>query len=105
MAYQMTVTLTDDEYNTLKRAAIKSGKPLEVVLHEALAQYSKLSTPSPSPSRKEIQEYLYHAGITERIPTNEPDTQEDEAEQKYLAHLFGQGKPASEMVIEDRGPY
>lgn len=43
MAYQMTVTLTDDEYSTLK--------------------------------------------------------------QDYLARLFGQGKSASEMVIEDRGPY
>src|SRR5690348_267049 len=103
MAYQMTVTLTDDEYSTLKMAAIKSGKPLEALLHEALAQYSKRSTPSLT--RKDIQEYLYHAGLTERIPTNEPDTQEDEAEQEYLARLFGQGKPASEMVIEDRGPY
>ena len=34
----------------------------------------------------------------------QPDTPQEEAERKRLAQLFGQGKLASEMVIEDRCP-
>ncbi len=56
------------------------------------------------PSRQEIQDYLYLAGVTKMVPTNEPDTQEEATMRKYLADLFGQGKSVSDMVIEDRGP-
>ncbi len=51
-----------------------------------------------------ITEFLYREEVIENIPTDEPDTPEEEAERQRLARLFGQGKPASEMVIEDRGP-
>ena len=53
---------------------------------------------------REIQEYLYREGIIEHIPMGEPDIPQEEAERKRLAQLFGQGKLASEMVIEGRGP-
>lgn len=115
MAYQMTVTLTDAEYTALAEEAAKSGKSIETILHEmeveslfheTLAQRLQLSAPAQrSFTRQEIQEYLYREGITENIPTNESDTVEEEAEQERLAALFGQGKPVSEMIIEDRGPY
>lgn len=55
-------------------------------------------------TRREVQEYLYKEGVIEQIPTNGPETPDEEKERSRLAHLFGQGKPASEMVIEDRGP-
>jgi hypothetical protein len=51
-----------------------------------------------------MQDFLYHEGITEDVPTNEPDTPEEAAERERLARLFSQGKSAAEIVIEDRGP-
>ena len=104
MAYQMTVTLTDAEYVALSKEAAESGKPIESLLHEVLVQHIGPSTSKHSITSREIQEYLYREGLIEHIPSNEPDTPETEAERERLTHLFSQGKPASEMVIEDRGP-
>jgi hypothetical protein len=105
MAYQMTVTLTDAEYAALSAEAAKSRKPLEALLHELLTQHIQPSDLEMRRlSSREIQEYLYREGIIEHIPTGQPTTTQEEAERKRLAHLFGQGKLASEMVIEDRGP-
>ena len=105
MAYQMIVTLTDAEYVALSAEAEKSGKSLESLLHELLTQHIQ---PPVSEARRlssrEIQEYLYLEGVIEHIPTGQSDAPQEEAERKRLAQLFGQGKLASEMVIEDRGP-
>lgn len=104
MAYQTTVTLTDAEYAAFSAEAAKSGKSLELFLHEILLHHIRPSTADMQiPSRQDIQDYLYRAGITEHIPTNELDAQEEARMRKYLADLFGQGKPVSEIVIEDRG--
>ncbi len=106
MAYQMTVTLSNQEYAALKAEALRKGKPLDDFLHEVLAQHIQpsLEIQKHSFTRQDVQNYLYQQGVTEYIPIYESDTQEEEAEQKYLAQLFGQGKSVSEMVIEDRGP-
>ena len=104
MAYQMTVTLTDAEYAALSKEAAKTGKPIESLMHEVLVQHIRPSTSKHSITDQEIQEYLYREGFIESVPSNEPDTPETEAERERLAHLFSYGKPASEMVIEDRGP-
>ncbi|HLH61573.1 MAG TPA: hypothetical protein VKV20_07815 [Ktedonobacteraceae bacterium] len=104
MAYQMTVTLTDSEYAALSKEAAKSGKPIETLLHDMLAEHIGSATSKHSITRDEIQAFLYRQGLIEHLPLNEPDTPETEAERERLAHLFSQGKPASEMVIEDRGP-
>ena len=105
MAYQMSITLTDAEYKALSQEAAKRGKPIESLLHDVLAQHIKPSNSiPPSLTNRSIQEYLYREGVIEHIPTNEPKIAEEETEREYLADLFGQGKPASEMVIEDRGP-
>jgi hypothetical protein len=105
MAYQMTITLTDAEYQALSVEAAKNGKPLESLLHEVLVQHIKPSVPiTRSLTSRQIQEYLCREGVIEDIPANESETMEEEAEREHLAHLFGQGKLASEMVIEDRGP-
>lgn len=71
-----------------KMISLWEGK--EIVTHFAL--------------RDLITVFLYREEVIENIPTDEPDTPEEEAERQRLARLFGQGKPASEMVIEDRGP-
>ena len=98
MAYEMTVTLSDQEYTALKAEAARSGRPLNDFLHEVLTQHIRPSTTEQShtPTRQDIQSYLYQEGVTEYIPTNGPDTQEEEAEREYLARLFGQGKPVLE---------
>ena len=105
MAYQMTITLTDVEYQALSVEAAKNGKSVESLLHEMLVQHIKPSVSvTGALTNRQIQEYLYREGVIEHIPTNESETMEEEKEREHLAHLFGQGKLASEMVIEDRGP-
>lgn len=105
MAHQMIVTLNDDEYAALSTEAARTGKPVEALVHDAVAQrFPPAATAAHAPTRREIEAYLYSEGVTERIPTGEQDTPEELAERQRLAALFGQGAPASEMVIEDRGP-
>ncbi len=53
----------------------------------------------------EFEEKLYREGLIENIPTRQPLTPEEQAEQERLSQVFAGGKPMSEMVIEDRGPY
>ena len=50
-------------------------------------------------------EKLYHDGEIENLPTREPLTPEEQAERERLGRLYSQGKPLSEMIIEDRGSY
>ena len=105
MSYQVKFSLTDEEYAALASESTQRGKPLEDLLHEVLSQHIRPSSKQTySLTRRDIQSYLYEEGVTEYIPTDEPDTPEDEVDRQYLAHLFGQGKPVSDMAIEDRGP-
>jgi hypothetical protein len=60
--------------------------------------------PTRTVLRDVIQEFLFREGITENVPTNEPDTPEEAAERERLARLFSGGKSAADIVIEDRGP-
>lgn len=108
MAHQVTLTLSDDEYQAVAAAAAEAGEPIEALLHEAVARrFAPRPVPVPPSkpiSEDELEEYLYRIGFTANLPTHEPDTPEEEAEAERLAELFGQGKPVSEMIIEDRGP-
>jgi len=105
MIHQVNIVLTDEEYNAFLAEAERDEEVLEKHLHEVLKQHLHRSLPSDRPlSEHDIQQYLSRRGIIYRIPTGQPETPEEEAERKRLADLFGQGKPVSEMVIEDRGP-
>lgn len=106
MSYQMIVTLSDQEYATLKAEAAKSGKHPEMLLHEIMAQ--RLQSPSPTThplTGREFMEQQYREGKVLNIPTRRSLTQEERAERERLGQLFAGGKPLSEMVIEDRGHY
>ena len=106
MAYQLTVTLTDQEYAALASEAEKSGKQAEALLHEILMQRLEPSPPTKRPlTEDEFEEKLYREGKILNIPTRRPLTQEEQAERERLGQVFSGGKPMSEMVIEDRGPY
>ena len=104
MAYQMTITLTDEEYAALSEEAVRSGKPLEILLHETLAPHLPKPQALQPMSDAEFTAYLYRKGIILNIPTNEPDTPEEYAEIERIAQKISSGQSLSEMVIEDRGP-
>jgi len=112
MTHEITVSLTDEEYAALAIKAEETNDEIEALIHILRNRLRKryiLSTrnSSRSPEQQAVSEALYEAGLINHIPTGERLSEEEEAELKRLADFFGQagGKPASEMVIEDRGPY
>jgi hypothetical protein len=104
VAYQMTVTLTEEEYEALAAEAAKSGKEPAALLHDLIRDLQSARIKRPM-TGQELAEQLYHEGKLANLATREPITPEEQAERERLARLFAGGKPASRMVIEDRGPY
>jgi ribonuclease HIII len=125
MTHQLMVTLSDQEYDALKAEATKNGKQLETLLHEILHTIStrqsdtllheiltqQFQTSSTGEKAKrpltgrEFMEQQYHEGKLLNLPARRRLTQEEQAERQHLAEVFSSGKMASDMVIEDRGPY
>lgn len=107
MTYQITLHLSDEEYAALAAAAHDSGRPMEELVHETVAQRfpAPLEPPAQPMDERQLEEYLYRIGFISNLPTHEPDTPEEEAEAERLAELFARGKFLSEMIIEDRGSY
>jgi hypothetical protein len=103
MAHQMTVTLTEQEYARLTTAATQVGKSPEILLHELIQQLPSSTSFSP----RAFEKALYEEGLIEHIPARQPETPQERAERERLGQIFANagGKPMSEMVIEDRGPY
>ncbi|HKW22074.1 MAG TPA: hypothetical protein VJO13_11900 [Ktedonobacterales bacterium] len=102
MAQQVIVHLSDDEYARLEAEALKNNTTIERVVHAQLLQGV---VSAPTFDAQAIQTYLYQQGVVENIPSGESDTAEEESEVERLAHLLSGGKSATEMVIEDRGPF
>ena len=105
MAYQMTVTLTDQEYQVLAAEAARRGEPPETLLRDLIQQLQPASAAKRPMTGRELAEKLYREGKLVSLATQRPLTQEEQEERERLARLFSSDKPASEMVIEDRGPY
>ncbi len=105
MVYQMTVTLTDQEYAALAAEAAKNGKQPETLLHDLIQHLQSSPQEKRSMTGRELAEKLYREGKLLTLATRRPLTLQEQAERERLARLFAGGKPASEMVIEDRGPY
>ena len=112
MEHEITFRFTEEEYVTLKVKSEKTGQEIEALIHELVdelrAREMQLTPPSSHPiSTQEALKRLYQKGVFASIPSGEPFSKEDEIELERLGNLFSQagGKPASEMVIEDRGPY
>lgn len=109
MAYDMSVRLTDEEYAELSAEASRVGKPVEALVHDILAQRLQATPPPhlPSPypmSSRTFTELQYREGKVLALPTREPLTGSAAAERERRAQLLKGGTPASEMVVEDRGP-
>ena len=105
MAYQMTVTLTDQEYQMLAAEAARRGEQPETLLRVLIQHLQPASAEKRPMTGREFAEKLYREGKLASLATHRPLTQEEQEERERLARLFAGGKPASEMVIEDRGPY
>lgn len=105
MAYQMTVTLTDQEYQLLAEEATRRGEPPETLLRDLIRHLSSASPTKDAMTGRELAEKLYREGKLASLATKRPLSQEEQEERERLAHLFASDNLASEMVIEDRGPY
>lgn len=103
MAHQ--ISLSDEEYEILAAEAARSGLDPEQLLHKTIYKMQP-STQRKRPSiAQELAERQYLEGKIARIPTGEPLTQEELDTIEMCAKWFAGGKPLSEMIIEDRGPY
>ena len=105
MAYQMSVTLTDQEYQVLAAEANRRGEPPETLLRDLIRNLPSASTENRSMTGRELAEKLYREGKLASLATQRPLTQEEQEERERLIQRLAGGKPASEMIIEDRGPY
>nr|HET6901000.1 hypothetical protein [Ktedonobacteraceae bacterium] len=99
------ITLSDQEYAVLATAAAKSGSEPEQLLHNMILSLQTSSQRKHPLTISEIAAKQYHEGKISHIPTRQPLTQEEREARERRARRFAGGKPASEMVIEDRGPY
>jgi hypothetical protein len=105
MTHKVSVTLSDEEYAALARRAAESGESIEALAHEMLAQ--RLHTaplPPRSMTSREFTELQYREGKIAALPERRALTADEMAERERRALLLSGGVPASEMLIEDRGP-
>ena len=105
MAYQMTVTLSDQEYQVLAEEAARRGEPPETLLRDLIQQLQPASAAKRPMTGRELAEKLYHEGKLASLATKRPLTREEQEEREHLIQRLTGGKPTSEMIIEDRGPY
>src|ERR1051326_1739982 len=103
MTYQ--ITLNDQEYAALVAAAAKSGTNPEQLLREMIQRLLTASQSKRPLTTEEIVEKQYLEGKISHIPTRLQLTQEEREARERRARAYGRGKSASEMIIEDRGPY
>ena len=106
---QLLITLSPKERAALEAKAANSGKEIEAIIHEIMAHQLELPVSEEPVNRpmtsQEFMEQQYREGKSINIPTRRLLTEEEEAERRRLSELFSGGKMASDMVIEDRGPY
>ena len=99
------ITLTDGEYAILAVEAQKSGLQPEMLLHEMIQRLQPSFQERGQMTGHKLVEKLYREGKLLNIATRQPLTIEEQGEREHLAKLFAGEKLASDMVIEDRGPY
>ena len=103
MAYQ--ITLSEQDYAALAAAAARSGTDPERLLHDMIQRLQTSSQRKRPLTASEVAERQYHEGKISHIPTRQQLTQEEGEARERRVRRFAGVKSASEMVIEDRGPY
>lgn len=105
MAHEMIITLSDEEYAELAAQAARNGKPVESLARDLLSRSLNTSAPASHPkSPRQFTRLQYQDGKILNLPTQVPLTAEEAVDRERRARLLSGGKPASEMVVEDRGP-
>ena len=102
MAYQ--ISLSEQDYAALAAAAAKSGTEPEQLLHDMIQRLQPSTQRKRALTARELAQRQYHEGKISHVPTRHPLTSEEHEARERRALRFAGGKPASEMVIEDRGP-
>lgn len=105
MAYNMTIHLSEQEYVALTIEANRQGKQPEAILRELMVEHLPSTRLQRQLTEDEFIEKQYREGKILNIPTRRRLTKEEKAERERLGQIYSHGKPMSEMVIEDRGPY
>ena len=104
--HQLSINLSDNEYNALAAKARSQGTTIEYEISLAIRQsVNEPKSDTYMADDATFLEYLFRSGIIDGIPTGEMLTDEEEVELDRLARVFSGGKMASEIVIEDRGPW
>jgi len=99
------ISLNDEAYAILAAEAARIELDPEQLLRKMIYEMQSPDRRKRPLTLDELEERQYLEGKISHIPAREPLTQEELEEREELAQLFAGGKPASEMVIEDRGPY
>jgi len=107
MIYEVNVKLNEQEYAKLAAAAAQNGKQPEAFLHDMVEKLEPPAQTKRPMTAQELVEKQYHEGKLANLPTRRPLTSEEATErERFIQSLRDRGgKSASEMVIEDRGPY
>lgn len=90
---------------TEKQELIASELPLLLKDGMFVKLWEGREIPTRLALRDVLLTFLHREGVIQNIPSGEPDSPEETAERERLAKLFGEGKPVSEIVIEDRGEF
>lgn len=89
MAYQMTVTLTDQEYQMLAAEAARRGEQPETLLRDMIRHLQSASTDKRPMTGRELAEKLYREGKLASLATQRPLTQEEQEErERGLLHSY-----------------
>lgn len=101
---QLTIDLRPDDFERLRRAAARTGKPIELLASELLAE--RLPTENQD-EREQARAILRAAGLlTELGPELKQRAAQSTASLEEVSAALSRagGKPLSEIVIEQRGP-
>lgn len=103
MTYQ--ISLSEQDYAALATAALRNGIEPEQLLHDLIQNLQSSSQRKRPLTARELAERQYYEGKISHVPTRQPLTAEERKAREIRARRFAGGKSASDMVIEDRGPY
>jgi len=101
---QLTIDLRPDVFERLRREAARTGKPIEMLANELLAEGLPTETQD---DRERTREVLRAAGLLTELGSElkQRAAQSTASLEEVSAALSrAGGKPLSEIVIEQRGP-
>ena len=86
-----------------KQEMITRDMPLLLREHAFVRLWEGREVEGKLAARDALVSFLHQEGIIRNLPTETEEPSEEKATRDRLARLFGEGKPVSEIVIEERG--